>query len=90
MPYIEAGRRKRFDSFIDGIVESLDCSDSHMESGDLNYCISRIVWGLWERDHHYAAGNNLVGVLECVKQEFYRRMLGPYEDEKRARNGDIV
>jgi len=30
-----------------------------------------------------------MGVLECVKQEFYRRRAVPYEEEKIEENGDI-
>ena len=28
-------------------------------------------------------------MLECVKQEFYRRLASPYEDECISKNGDI-
>jgi len=31
----------------------------------------------------------MIGVLECVKQEFYRRKVAPYEDIKIIENGDI-
>jgi hypothetical protein len=31
----------------------------------------------------------LVGVLECAKQELYRRILIPYEDAKIELNGDV-
>jgi hypothetical protein len=37
----------------------------------------------------YTRGNELIGVMECVKQEFYRRRLGIYEDLKLKENGDI-
>ena len=30
-----------------------------------------------------------MGVLDCVKQEFYRRKLAPYEDVAIQKNGDI-
>jgi len=30
-----------------------------------------------------------VGMVECVKQEFYRVVVAPYEDEKREQHGDI-
>jgi hypothetical protein len=30
-----------------------------------------------------------VGILEAVKQDFYRSVEGPYEDTAIAKNGDI-
>jgi len=30
-----------------------------------------------------------MGVLECIKQEFYRRAVAPYEDKKKEENGDV-
>ena len=40
-------------------------------------------------DSSYHAYNEIIGVLECVKQEFYRRMVAPYEDKKCEENGDV-
>jgi hypothetical protein len=37
----------------------------------------------------YTEYNALVGVLECVKQEFYRRAVSSYEDKKKEGNGDV-
>jgi hypothetical protein len=31
----------------------------------------------------------ITGVLENVKQEFYRRAAAPYEDKKILQNGDV-
>lgn len=31
---------------------------------------------------------DVLGTLECVKLEFYRRVVAPYEDKKCAENGD--
>jgi hypothetical protein len=31
----------------------------------------------------------ITGVLENIKQEFYRRVASPYEDKKILENGDI-
>lgn len=87
MPYIVAERRKRFDSSINKIVEEWEFD---YDIGEMNYCLSRIIWKLWEKNLGYETGNELMGVLECVKQEFYRRILAPYEDKKLAENGDIA
>lgn len=37
----------------------------------------------------YAHYNEAMGVLECVKQEIYRRLIAPYEQEKCKANGDV-
>jgi len=58
--------------------------------GELNFVIT-------ERCHEYIKLNGLryttlnevIGVLECCKQEFYRQVVSPYEDKKKAENGPI-
>ena len=42
-----------------------------------------------EDEVNYEALNEIVGVLECAKHEFMRRLLDRYEDEKRTINGDV-
>jgi len=37
----------------------------------------------------YTDYNEIIGVLECVKQEFFRRRINPYEKEKRRLNGEV-
>ena len=59
--------------------------------GTLNYIITRLC-DYWCRDSgeaNYEKYNMVIGVLECVKQEFYRRQVAPYEDEKCEENGDV-
>ena len=33
--------------------------------------------------------NEVIGCLESTKQEFYRRQIAPYEDQKIEENGDV-
>ena len=33
--------------------------------------------------------NELIGALECAKQELYRRVVAPYEEDKIEENGDV-
>ena len=54
------------------------------------YIISTIIWKSFEKQMNYSKANELVGVLECVKQEFYRRQVVPYEEEKIGENGDLL
>jgi len=59
-------------------------------TGELNYSITQIIndyikqWGL-----SYKKINDILGALEGAKLEFYRRVAAPYEEEKRAQNGDV-
>lgn len=39
--------------------------------------------------NNYKDYNEVIGVLECVKQELYRRLIAPYEDKKKDENGDV-
>lgn len=56
--------------------------------GDINYSFSRILGGLMGQVS-YSKVAMITGVLENIKQEFYRRVAGIYEDQKIVSNGDI-
>lgn len=101
MPYIEVKMRHRFDAQIESIVDLLssaavpekDLEDFTAEdllkcSGNLNYIITRMS-ALLLGTPNYSKIAILTGVLENVKQEFYRRSASPYEDMKISENGDI-
>lgn len=91
MPYISEEKREVFDLNIDAIVRSLSyfTTEEDME-GSLNYIISRILSGAYNIGNpRYYKINRIVGTLECVKQEFYRRIASDYEDKAIEKNGDI-
>jgi hypothetical protein len=60
--------------------------------GTLNYIITRLC-DYWTKDidgeSNYERYNAVIGVLECAKQELYRRQIAPYEDKKCEENGDV-
>jgi hypothetical protein len=92
MPYIKQEDRQRIDAKLSAeyIVDVLtDNRVRKLPPGELNYFISGIVWTLFRGAPSYTHANELVGVLECVKQEFIRRQLNPYEDTKVVENGDL-
>ena len=100
MPYIPATRREDFDALIAEIVQMLHSEGTGYGTrspGDLNYVLTKIVLGyLYQKKDktvshtpHYADLNEAMGVLECVKQELYRRDAAPYEDKKIKENGDV-
>lgn len=84
MPYIKPIRRQR-------ILEAEDIEAAIHNAGDLNFVITRLVDSYLNPKHNasYNDYNEVIGVLECVKQELYRRVVAPYEDKKRADNGDV-
>jgi hypothetical protein len=56
----------------------------------INYVFSTILWTWFKKNVGYDTINAVVGVLGCVKDEFYRRLAVDYEDMKRCQNGDIT
>ncbi len=81
MPYIVKELRAMIDEDLARIpIESLDI-------GAINYLITRVL--LSRRPACYQEYNELIGVLECCKLEFYRRACAPYEHMKMTQNGDV-
>jgi hypothetical protein len=59
-------------------------------AGELNYQITTLLLGyVDEHGLRYATINDCLGALEGAKLEFYRRLAGPYEDQKITENGDV-
>ena len=85
MPYIIKEKRQRLDGLIKNVVSEME----PLSSGEKNYFLSSVVWGLFNIHRTYSNANDLVGLLECVKLEFYRRKVAALEDEKVIENGDI-
>lgn len=89
MPYVKPEKRALLDPVLKQLLE-LVRKDKGVEVGDLNYAITRILLAYLDRQGlKYENINAVIGVLECAKQEFYRRIAGPYEDKKKKLNGDV-
>lgn len=59
-------------------------------SGELNYQITVLARRYADSyGHCYTTYNEIVGVLECAKLEFYRRLVASYEAHKLSENGDV-
>ena len=92
MPYINPDLRKPLDASIRQLRAKLylHAEGTEQEAGVLNYTITSLL-DPWLCDGvTYRDVNMLVGVLECVKMELYRRAAAPYEDKKLQENGDVV
>ena len=90
MPYINkegpAGR-KHWDPLIQPLIQDLKKLPPEEVDGVVNYIVTKILKKTYPaRYYHY---NKAIGVLECIKQEFYRRVVAPYEDTKMQETGDI-
>lgn len=87
MPYIKKEERKKWENLIREIVEILKKIPQEKVDGELNYLITSIILNFYER--RYFDYNRAIGMLECCKQELYRKIVGPYEDEKIKENGEV-
>lgn len=87
MPYIHQQARNHLNEYLDPLAEAIRQSDTF--AGDLNYAISFILDRITNNRLNYATANACIGALECTKQEFYRRVVAPYEDSKVQQNGDV-
>jgi hypothetical protein len=83
MPYIDKERRAELKEQYDWDART---------AGELNYVLSQHVYlNRTDTGRHpsYALYNEVIGVLECLKLEVYRRLVAPYEDTKLEENGDV-
>jgi hypothetical protein len=84
MPYIKKEERVQFQTALNYLAQNIETD------GDLNYCMSFLIHKILEkRGVNYQNMNNLVGSLECAKNEFIRTIMSPYEDKKRLENGNV-
>ena len=84
MPYIKKEERPQFDGLLNATASKLETP------GQLNYCITKLIQQYAkEHGNNYAAYNEVIGVLEAAKMEFYRKVVAPYEDVKEKENGSI-
>jgi hypothetical protein len=87
MPYIKTERRGKLNK-----ERVLDLGREIAGPGELNYVLTSIINAyLYAIDEEisYDDLNEVVGVLANVQQEFYRRVVVPYEDAKIQQNGDV-
>ena len=82
-PYITEEEKEELAPFIQEMLEEID------SVGKGNYVITKIAQHIAGKFYNYASLNSAIGMLECAKLEFYRRLVSVYEDHKRGLNGDV-
>jgi hypothetical protein len=86
VPYIEQTERAQYAQAIKSLVRLLTAKPI----GHLNYVITRLILARWTSNPGYTTGNEIVGCMTCARDEFRRRHLDGYEDQKRMENGDVT
>lgn len=96
MPYIPEEERQELDEAIETMAKAIKDFQTALVNphnfanflGRINYCFSRVL-SIVMGDISYSKIAMATGVLENIKQEFYRRIAAKYEDTKILENGDI-
>ena len=87
MPYIKSESRVKYEKVLDELIGILKSLPVDEVDGELNYVVTKILKQIYPV--RYFQINKAIGVLECVKLEFYRRVAAPYEDKKIKESGDV-
>jgi hypothetical protein len=89
MPYISRSDRKQYQEVLSALAELVP-KDRTVRPGHMNYIVSLLIEKVYGSRLRYADHNEVVGVLNCIALEFYRRKTAPYEDEKIQEEGDLT
>jgi hypothetical protein len=85
MPYVDDQSRADLELVSLALKESPPAT-----AGELQYVIARAIAEFMDMsDKRYQDMNDVMGALSGAQQEFYRRVVAPYEDSCIKRNGDI-
>jgi len=87
LPYIKPDNRKKYEKTLEELVKILKTLPPEEIDGELNYVVTKILKEIYPLRYFHI--NKAVGVLECIKLEYYRRVAAPYEDSKIKEAGDV-
>lgn len=88
MPYIKQEYRGKLDDAMGIVASAMQAVPDDKQVGAWNYFITQFFVSGMPKEFAYQYIVNVLGTLEAVKLEFYRRMASPYEDVKKEENGD--
>lgn len=86
MPYIPQDRRDYIECLT---IKEIAQEPQKFSVGEFNFIISKILWSYFEANRCYPVINDILGILEAVKLEFYHRKAEPFEFRKRTMHGDL-
>jgi len=92
MPYITQRKRAELDESIQLLandINAMKLGEDNNTEGNMNYAITKLLISVYGPNWRYRHINDVVGVLECAKLEFYRRAAAPYETQKSFEEGDV-
>ena len=87
MPYIKPENRTKYKKVLEELTGILKALPVEEVDGEVNYVVTKILKEIYPLQ--YFNLNRAIGVLECIKLEFYRRVAAPYEDRKIEESGDV-
>lgn len=93
MPYIVQSKRDQLNPTIIALCDELmklETDARNNMEGNINYVITKLLKTVYASELSYRAINDAIGVLECVKQEFYRVIATQYEIQKSYDHGEII
>jgi hypothetical protein len=82
MPYITRHRRQAIRGILTRIL-------SNMPIGEFTYLVFKIILKMLKNNESYQRYTEILGALESMKLELYRRKMAHYEDTKMIVNGDL-
>lgn len=89
MPYITRKDRKQYQEILSSLAEMIP-QDRMQRPGHMNYIVSLLIEKVYGKEMRYADHNEVMGFLNCIALEFYRRKTAPYEDLKITEEGDLT
>jgi hypothetical protein len=87
MPYIKPEKRIELNEIVEQITMHMQKIPENQWDGCLNYLFTKTLKDLYKPS--YFNYERIMGLLECMQHEFYRRWISSYEDLKKEEHGDI-
>lgn len=87
MPYIDQNQRPEIDKLVQPLIDHVSELPVEEQDGALNYAVTKVIKHVYPVKYFHL--NRALGVLTAITQELYRKIVGPYEEEKISKNGDV-
>jgi len=87
MPYIKNEYRPKIDELLLPVIEHIRALPPEEQDGSINYLVTKLLKNVYPVKYFHL--NRALGVLTAITHEFYRTVIGPYEDTKIKENGDV-